>query len=73
MGPIEIIALKALATIAILAALAGCLTTIFRVVVVGQYWDTAPIFLTLTVAGFVPLAALWAAARLTLLIWKVKK
>lgn len=64
---------KVLGTALIAAVLCSLLYTVFRVVVVGNYWANAPLFLTVVVALIVPVLGIWAAYRLLRAIWSKAK
>lgn len=64
---------RVLSTIVILALVIGFGVTLFEVLTVGQYWATAPIYLTALVAVVIPCLVLFFTAKLLNAIWRSDK
>lgn len=73
MNNIELNMGKILISILVLTAVFGLCYRIAVTVFVGNYWETAPIYLTFFVGGLVPIIAVWAGVRILYSLWRKKQ
>lgn len=72
MSKFEHYLLRAVLVVVLLALAIGALLSIFKVMVAGSYWDTAPFWQTGFVGVIVPLIIIWVVIRLIISIVRNK-
>lgn len=66
------IVLKSLLTGIVLAFVISALDILYRVFVVGQYWDAAPLFLSFLVGFAAPIVLILGSVFVLFSVWKNK-
>lgn len=73
MNKIELNVGKILISIIVLTISFGIGYRIAATMLAGNYWETAPFYLTMFVGGFIPIIVVWATVRILISLWRKKQ